>query len=253
MDGQAGTGAQSMIPKETESMNKDVQEPLDRQWTFYWEREYSSAIAPERLRLEFHPHRPLMTNMTLQEQRELAASGYRVIPDDCGPVRMVGQYGWLIRCPVDCKIRRTATGVKWQAPPILPEERLLGYTSFSGTYVDTILNSGYAKLCCGIRFYYPKQLGIMLKNIPNHFYHFPNRTFLVWEGIKSQEYKLTPNRYDFLPDYDAFVANVLLQIEKPTTLKRGDPIAVVIPVLLPKYFTLEELQPSMRQGHSPER
>lgn len=213
----------------------------DQKWTIYWEREYTTAIAPERLKLDFHPHRPLMTNMTLQQQRELAASGYKVLPDDCGPVRMVGQYGWLIRCPVDCRIRRTAGGFKWQAPPILPEERLLGYKSFSGTYVDTILNSGYAKLCCGIRLYYPKPIGIMLKDIPNHFYHFPHRTFSVWEGIKSQEYKLTPNRYDFLPDYDAFVTNVLLQIDKPTTLKRGDPVAVVIPVLLPKHFTLEEL------------
>ena len=124
-------------------------------------------------------------------------------------------------------------------------------------YVDTILNSGYAKLCCGIRFYYPKQLGIMLKDIPNHFYHEPDRTFSVWEGIKSQEYKLTPNRYDFLPDYDAFVANVLLQLEKPTTLKRGDPVAVVVPVLLPKQFRLDELTPERKQsgasGEEPNR
>ena len=162
------------------------------QWTVYWEREYTTALAPERLKLDFHPHRPLMTNMPLHEQRALAADGYKVLPDDCGPVRMVGQYGWLVRCPVDCKIRRTKDGLKWQAPEILPEERLLGYKSFSGMYVDTILNSGYAKLCCGIRFYYPKQLGIMLKDIPNHFYHYPERTFSVWEGIKSQEYKLTP-------------------------------------------------------------
>ena len=113
--------------------------------------------------------------------------------------------------------------------------------------MDTILNSGYAKLCCGIRFYYPKQIGIMLKDIPNHFYHYPDRTFSVWEGIKSQEYKLTPNLYDFLPDYDAFVANVLLQLDKPTIFKRGDPVALVIPVLLPKQFRLEELTPELKK------
>ena len=223
----------------------------DMQWPIYWEREYTTAIAPERLKLEMNPHRPLMTNMPLPEQRELAASGYKVIPDDCGPVRMVSQYGWLIRCPVDCKLRRTKDGFKWQAPEIKPEERLLGYKSFSGMYVDTILNSGYAKLCCGIRFYYPKQIGIMLKDIPNHFYHYPERTFSVWEGIKSQEYKLTPNLYDFLPDYDAFVANVLLQLDKPTTLKRGDPVALVVPVLLPKQFRLEELTPERKQAGPP--
>jgi len=220
----------------------------DMQWTIYWEREYTTAIAPERVKLDFHPHRPLMTNMPLQAQRELAAGGYTVLPDDCGPVRMAGQYGWLVRCPVDCRIRRTQHGVKWQAPEIRPEERLLGYKSFSGMYVDTILNSGYAKLCCGIRFYYPHYLGIMLKDLPNHFYHYPRRTFSVWEGIKSQEYKLTPNLYDFLPDYDAFVANVLLQLDKPTTLKRGDPVALVIPVLLPKQFRLEELTAERKQG-----
>lgn len=230
----------------------DPQEKNQPQWTIYWEREYSTAISPERLKLDFHPHRPLMTNMPLQDQRELAASGYKVVPDDCGPVRMVGQYGWVIRSPVDCRIRRTREGLKWQAPPILPEERLLGYKSFSGMYVDTILNSGYAKLCCGIRFYYPKQIGIMMKDVPNHFYHFPTRTFSVWEGIKSQEYKLTPNLYDFLPDYDAFVTNFLLQLEKPTTIRRGDPIGVVFPVLLPKQFTLEELRHSRHQeGSSP--
>jgi len=91
----------------------------------------------------------------------------------------------------------------------------------------------------------------MLKDIPNHFYHYPERTFSVWEGIKSQEYKLTPNLYDYLPDYDAFVANVLLQLDKPTTLKRGDPVALVVPVLLPKQFRLEELTADRKRAGSP--
>lgn len=208
----------------------------------YWEREYSTALAPERLKLDFAPHRPLMSGMPLDEQRALAAGGYKVIPDDCGPVRTVGQYGWLIRSPADCKIRRTADGIKWQAPPILPEERLLGFKPFSGMYIDPILNSGYPKLCCGIRFYYPKHVGMMMKDVPNHFYHFPGRTFYVWEGIKTQEYKTTPNPYDFLPNYESFTANFLLQLTKPTTIKRGDPIGIVVPVMLPKQFVLEELQ-----------
>ena len=225
----------------------DQNDYSDQKWVIYWEREYTTAFAPERLKLETHPHRPLMSNMPLEEQRELAASGYKVLPDDCGPVRMVSQYGWVIRSPADCRIRRKGSGFEWQSPPILPEERLLGYKSFSGMYVDSILNSGFPKLCCGIRFYYPKQLGMMMKDLPNHFYHFPNRTFSVWEGIKSQEYKLTPNLYDFLPDYDAFVTNFLLQLHKPTTIQRGDPIGVVVPVLLPKYFTLEELTHHRRE------
>ena len=91
----------------------------------------------------------------------------------------------------------------------------------------------------------------MLKDLPNHFYHCPERTFSVWEGIKSQEYKLTPNLYDFLPDYDAFVANVLLQLDKPTIFKRGDPVALVIPVLLPKQFRLEELMPEHKKSGIP--
>jgi hypothetical protein len=49
--------------------------------------------------------------------------------------------------------------------------------------------------------------------------------------------------YDWLPDYDAFTANFLLQLTKPTTIKRGDPIGIVVPVMLPKQFTLEELTP----------
>ena len=57
----------------------------DNKWVIYWEREYSTAFAPERLKLDFHPHRPMMTGMILDEQRNLAASGYKVIPDDCGP------------------------------------------------------------------------------------------------------------------------------------------------------------------------
>ena len=39
----------------------------------YWEREYSTAFAPERLKLDFNPHRPMLNNMTLDEQRALAA------------------------------------------------------------------------------------------------------------------------------------------------------------------------------------
>jgi hypothetical protein len=78
----------------------------------YWEREYSTAIEPERLKLDFTPHRPLLSGMSLNEQRTVAVEGYKVVPDDCGPVRTVGQYGWLIRSPADCKIRRTADGVK---------------------------------------------------------------------------------------------------------------------------------------------
>ncbi|MEO8325933.1 MAG: hypothetical protein ABI618_08795 [Nitrospirota bacterium] len=216
----------------------------DEKWVIYWEREYSTAFAPERLKLDFHPHRPLMTNMALSEQREVAASGYKVIPDDCGPVRFAGQYGWLIRSPADCRIRRKGSGFEWQSPPIRPEEQLLGYKSFSGMYVDTILNSGFPKLYCGIRFYYPMQLGMMMKDLPNHFYYFPKRTFSIWEGIATQEYKVTPN--DFLPDYAAFVTNFLIQLdpstEEPTTILRGDPIGLVVPVLLPKHFTLQELK-----------
>jgi hypothetical protein len=71
----------------------------------YWEREYSTAIAPERLKLDFVPHRPLLSGMSLNGQRTVAVEGYKVIPDDCGPVRTVGQYGWPIRSPADCKIR----------------------------------------------------------------------------------------------------------------------------------------------------
>jgi len=44
------------------------------------------------------------------------------------------------------------------------------------------------------------------------------------------------------------VANVLLQLEKPTTLKRGDPVALVVPVLLPKQFRLEELTPDRKRS-----
>jgi hypothetical protein len=113
----------------------------------------------------------------------------------------------------------------------------------SETYIDLILDSGYPKLCCGIRFYHPKQVGLMMKDVPNHFYHHLERAFFVREGIKNQEYKRTPNMYDWLPDYDAFTANFLLQLTKPTTIKRGDPIGIVVPVLLPKQFTLEELKP----------
>ncbi|MBA3968245.1 MAG: hypothetical protein H0X47_21215 [Nitrospirales bacterium] len=55
---------------------------------------------------------------------------------------------------------------------------------------------------------------------------------------------MTPN--DFLPDYVAFVTNFLLQLnpstEEPTTILRGDPIGLVVPVLLPKHFTLQELK-----------
>ena len=222
------------------------------QWTVYWEREYTTALAPERLKLDFHPHRPLMTNMPLHEQRTLAADGYKVLPDDCGPVRMVGQYGWLVRMSGGLQASPDERWIEMAgAPKSFPKNGCLDTNRFPGCTWIRFLNSGYAKLCCGIRFYYPKQLGIMLKDIPNHFYHYPERTFSVWEGIKSQEYKLTPNLYDFLPDYDAFVANVLLQLEKPTTLKRGDPVALVVPVLLPKQFRLEELTPDRKQTGPP--
>lgn len=54
----------------------------DNKYVVYWDREYSLAFAPERLKLDFHPHRPMMTGMSLEEQRNRAASGYKVIPDD---------------------------------------------------------------------------------------------------------------------------------------------------------------------------
>jgi hypothetical protein len=116
--------------------------------------------------------------MSLDELRTVAIEGCKVIPDDCGPVRTVGQYAWLIRSPANCKIRRTVGGIKWQAPPILSEERILDYKLSSSTYVGLIFNSGYPKLCCGIRFYYPKG-GVEMKDVPNHFYHYPDRTFFV--------------------------------------------------------------------------
>lgn len=226
----------------------DPREPEEKEHTIiYWEREYATALPPERLKLDFHPHRPLMSQMSLHEQMSLAAGGYKVLPDDCSAVRVVGQYGWLIRSPADCKIRRSPEGIQWQAPPIRPEERLVGLKTFSGTYVDGLLTSGYPKLCCGLRFLYPKHVGMMMKDLPNRFYHYPNRTFYVWEGIKTHEYGTTPNIYDFLPDYEAFTTNFLLQLIKPTTIKRGDPIGIIVPVMLPKQFTLKELKPQPGQ------
>ncbi len=91
-------------------MSDSHEDKIDIHWKLYWEREYSTAIAPERLKLDFCPHRPMMVNMSLEEQRELAAGGYKVLPDDCGPVRMAGQYGYLIRSPPDCRIRRSGDG-----------------------------------------------------------------------------------------------------------------------------------------------
>jgi hypothetical protein len=221
------------VPEEKEKIEKIV---------VYWEREYSTAFPPEKLKLDFNPHRPLMSQMPREEQQQLAADGYKVLPDDCSAVRLVGNYGWLIRSPADVKIRRAPKGFTWQSPPILPEERLLIYKTFSGMYVDGLLTSDYPKLCCGLRFYYPKHVAIMMKDLPNAFHHNPNRTFCVWEGIKAHEYTITENAYDFLPDYHVFTTNFLLNLFKPTTIKRGDPIGLVVPVLLPKQFALEELK-----------
>ena len=53
-------------------MSDSHEDKTDIHWKLYWEREYSTAIAPERLKLDFCPHRPMMTNMSLDEQRELA-------------------------------------------------------------------------------------------------------------------------------------------------------------------------------------
>ncbi len=53
--------------------------------------------------------------------------------------------------------------------------------------------------------------------------------------------------YDWLPDYDTFTANFLLQLFGPTTIKHGDSAGIVLPVLLPKEFALEELKP--RSSH----
>ena len=87
------------------------EEPSDK-IVIYWEREYSTAIAPERLKLDFMAHRPLLSGMPLNEQRTVAVEVYKVIPDDCGPMRAEGHHGWFIRSSADCKIRRTADGVK---------------------------------------------------------------------------------------------------------------------------------------------
>jgi len=36
--------------------------------------------------------------------------------------------------------------------------------------------------------------------------------------------------YDWLPDYDTFTANFLLQLFGPTTIKHGDSAGIVLPV-----------------------
>jgi hypothetical protein len=48
----------------------------DDKMMIYWEREYSTAFPPERLKLDFMPHRPLLSGMSLDEQRATAAGGY---------------------------------------------------------------------------------------------------------------------------------------------------------------------------------
>jgi len=63
-------------------------------------------------------------------------------------------------------------------------------------------------------------------------------------SYQRQEYKRTPNQYDWLSEYEAFTADFLLQLHKPTTIKRDDPIGVILPVLLPEQFTLQEMERS---------
>lgn len=218
----------------------------------YWEFagdevEQAGALPPERLQL------PYVTQADVSAYRipdytrrwRILEAGYDAEPADCPPIRLIGTYGFLVRCPGNVTLRRRtvrASERSWTN----------GAASFawcdiegdpwpegdSGLIASWISTSQYAKVQTGVRIWFPASVHLYQGPLPNSTLMQTHRA-QVMAGLEYPRAatlrEIGGKRYA-RADLNVIVA--LPECGSLLTIERGCPLAWAFPCLRRSAFDL---------------
>ena len=170
----------------------------------YWSFENDAAQAAGAL----PPEKKARSNSSAPENSPFRAgnstakwraieNGYRVVPDDCGPVRNLDRFGFFVRCPGRVIARRLLEPTKYREIDSTVSRYGLAELSGgewpdsdSGFVASWIAGSEFFKIQTGIRIYFPIDSFLYQGPIPNESsnslevmagleYAVPKRTVMI--------------------------------------------------------------------------
>ncbi|MEV6923927.1 hypothetical protein AB0M46_05360 [Dactylosporangium sp. NPDC051485] len=204
----------------------------------------AGALPPVQLGLDYGT-RPAPTPKDLQRA---AALGRPVTPADCGPIRVISRYGFMIRCPGRVVLQRaehrrterlfTNELAAYGVAEIRGDRWPIGDTGFIASWIS---GSEYVKIQTGVMLFFPRDMYLYQGPLPNA----QLVDGLDVEVMAGLEY---PSKDRLWPDHDGDLAwasiNAIVRIPQPgqiIELAAGDPLCWVFPVSARSEFQLSKL------------
>jgi hypothetical protein len=215
----------------------------------YWAFENAAvrdagALPPEHLELKYG----LRQGAPPKDLQRAAALGRPVTPADCGPIRVIARYGFVIRCPGRVVLRRAESERRERLHT--PELAAFGPAQIegdpwpvgdSGFIASWISGSEYVKIQTGILLAFPRDMYLYQGPLPNA----QLVDGLDVEVMAALEY---PSKDRIWPDQNGHLAwasiNVISRLPAPgrtVELAAGDPLCWVFPVVARSAVQLSKL------------
>ncbi len=220
-------------------------------WTYNSDATRSAgALPPEPLDLSYGRRPPDERPLRGTDLQRAALQGRKVSPADCPPIRVVSQFGYLVKSPAHCVIWRGSSNLRWRKYE--DDEVGFGWCRMSGDSwpegdsgrcASWISGSDFVKIQTGVTVLYPADQLLYQGPLPNSaLLGAGERTSgAVMAGL---EYGTTRNQelVDGEPHARA-VMNIILALpdtpEDRVVIPRGTPLAWIHTV--PKQQRIEAL------------
>lgn len=193
----------------------------------------AGAIPPEPLNLKnskIAPESPFKGERTYLNIWQSIEAGYRVIPGDCPPVRLISRFGFMLKCPGDITVRQIAPTDKlrhFSANTARFGKAEVGGTSWefsdSGFVASWVAGSEFFKIHTGIVVFFSEEDYLYQGPLPNMRHGDTNLD--VMAGLEFMK----PDRVQIIGGQKYCVAqmNVIARLPPQNsvlTVKRGEAI-----------------------------
>lgn len=198
----------------------------------------AGALEPVSLQLPYSiqpSHSPFRTRDYPSIWRAIEA-GYVVQPSDCPPVRAIGMYGYVVRCPGEVILRRAQSRhterrftEKWSAFGFAEIGGALWPKSDSLRVASWIAGSEFVKIQTGVRIYFPASMWLYQGPLPNQ--ELLPRSYEVMAGMEYPARSRTKTRGR--EAYAHASMNVIVRLPHGTedvVIGRGESICWLFPV-----------------------
>lgn len=211
----------------------------------------AGALPPEPLDLAYgRPDGPAPRQIA-----RAAALGRPVTPADCGPIRLISQYGFTVRCPGRAVLQRTMVPSDDHATASLARSGLIEVggdrwpVGDSGFIASWITGSEYVKIQTGIMIFFPATHYLYQGPLPNAQLN-PDACADVMAGL---EYPSAQRRWKHEGELLAWSSiNVIVRLPPPgqrVELAAGEPLVWVFPAPSRAAVRMQRMPPeSLAQG-----